>query len=181
MQQANGSILNIPDDQQVAKANPLNRNTVNTFLQVKTEGGLNASASFVAKANPLNRAPHKRKSEFHHALCNMLSNILAPLADGRKGNWPPLGVDPSLNLWSQVVARIRVQLMHWRDKQSKHIALPDTFVDSLNIFVYQVQFLLSTYLLSYVAFVTGTDSEDARIEERVDSLTGAATFRLPDS
>nr|GEZ56908.1 mannosyl-oligosaccharide glucosidase GCS1-like [Tanacetum cinerariifolium] len=62
-----------------------------------------------------------------------------------------------------------------------HLELPDTFVDSLNIFVYQVQFLLSTYLLSYVAFVTGTDSEDARIEERVDSLTGAATLRLPDS
>ncbi|GJS50090.1 furry homolog-like protein [Tanacetum coccineum] len=58
---------------------------------VKTEGGLNASASFVAKANPLNRAPHKRKSELHHALCNMLSNILAPLADGRKGKWPPPG------------------------------------------------------------------------------------------
>ncbi|GJZ04832.1 furry homolog-like protein [Tanacetum coccineum] len=53
-------------------------------LGVKTEGGLNASASFVAKANPLNRALHKRKSELHHVLCNMLSNILAPLADGRK-------------------------------------------------------------------------------------------------
>ncbi|GJV64833.1 zinc finger, CCHC-type containing protein [Tanacetum coccineum] len=53
-------------------------------LGVKTEGGLNASASFVAKANPLNRAPHKRKSELRHALCNMLSNILAPLADGGK-------------------------------------------------------------------------------------------------
>ncbi|GJX27654.1 furry homolog-like protein [Tanacetum coccineum] len=43
---------------------------------------------------------------------------VAPLADGRKGNWPPPGVDPSLNLWSEAVARIRVQLMHWRDKQS---------------------------------------------------------------
>ncbi|GJV03083.1 furry homolog-like protein [Tanacetum coccineum] len=92
-------------------------------LGVKTEGGLNASASFVAKANPLNRAPHKRKSELHHALCNMLSNILAPLADGRKGKWPPPGVNPSLNLWSEAVARIRVQHMHWRDKQSKHIAV----------------------------------------------------------
>ncbi|GKA56313.1 furry homolog-like protein, partial [Tanacetum coccineum] len=90
---------------------------------VKTEGGLNASASFVAKSNPLNRAPHKRKSELQHALCNMLTNILVPLANGRKGNWPPPGVDPSLNMWFEVVARIRVQLMHWRDKQSKHIAV----------------------------------------------------------
>ncbi|GJR22510.1 furry homolog-like protein [Tanacetum coccineum] len=88
------------------------------LTEVKTDGGLNASASFVAKANPLNRTIHKRKSELHHVLCNMLSNILAPLADGRKGNWPPPGVDPSLNLWSEAVARIRVQLMHWRDKQS---------------------------------------------------------------
>ncbi|PHU27457.1 hypothetical protein BC332_05789 [Capsicum chinense] len=90
-------------------------------LGVKTEGGLNASASFVAKANPLNRAPHKRKAELHHAFCNMLSNILAPLADGRKGQWPPSSVDPALTLWYEAVARIRIQLMHWMDKQSKHI------------------------------------------------------------
>ncbi|KAM7516661.1 hypothetical protein LguiA_006244 [Lonicera macranthoides] len=89
-------------------------------LGVKTEGGLNASASFVAKANPLNRAPHKRKSELHHALCNMLSNILAPLADGGKGHWPPSGVEP---VWYEAVARIRVLLTHWMDKQSKHIAV----------------------------------------------------------
>lgn len=92
-------------------------------LGVKTEGGLNASASFVAKANPLNRAPHKRKSELHHALCNMLSNILAPLAEGGKNHWPPIGVDPALTLWYEAVARIRGQLMHWMDKQSKHIAV----------------------------------------------------------
>ncbi|KAM3286386.1 hypothetical protein P3S67_025185 [Capsicum chacoense] len=67
-------------------------------LGVKAEGGLNASASFMAKANPLNRAPQKRKNELHHALCNMLSNILAPLADGRKGQWPPSSVDPALTL-----------------------------------------------------------------------------------
>ncbi|KAH7669286.1 Cell morphogenesis protein C-terminal [Dioscorea alata] len=92
-------------------------------LGVKTEGGLNASASFVAKANPLNRAPHKRKSELHHALCNMLSSILAPLAEGGKLNWPPIGVDPALTLWYDAVARIRGQLMHWMDKQSKHISV----------------------------------------------------------
>ncbi|CAM8994511.1 unnamed protein product [Rhodiola kirilowii] len=92
-------------------------------LGVKTEGALNASASFVAKANPLNRAPHKRKSELHHALCNMLSNILAPLADGGKSQWPPTGVEPALTLWYEAVTRIRQQLMHWMDKQSKHIAV----------------------------------------------------------
>ncbi|XP_077229196.1 ARM repeat superfamily protein isoform X2 [Tasmannia lanceolata] len=92
-------------------------------LGVKTEGGLNASASFVAKANPLNRTPHKRKSELHHALCNMLSSILAPLADGGKSQWPPSGVDPALTLWYEAVARIRGQLMHWMEKQSKHIAV----------------------------------------------------------
>lgn len=92
-------------------------------LGVKTEGGLNASASFVAKANPLNRAPHKRKSELHHALCSMLSGILAPLADAGKSQWPPSGVDPALTLWYDAVARIRGQLLHWIDKQSKHIAV----------------------------------------------------------
>ncbi|KAF6150040.1 hypothetical protein GIB67_002822 [Kingdonia uniflora] len=92
-------------------------------LGVSTEGGLNASASFVAKANPLNRAPHKRKSELHHALCNMLSSILAPLAEGGKSHWPPSGVGSALTLWYEAVARIRGQLMHWMDKQSKHIAV----------------------------------------------------------
>ncbi|KAM7268070.1 hypothetical protein ACFE04_010236 [Oxalis oulophora] len=92
-------------------------------LGVKTEGGLNASASFVAKANPLNRAPHKRKSELYHALCNMLSNILAPLAEGGKGQWPPSGVDRALTLWYEAVGRIRGQLMQWMDRQSKHIAV----------------------------------------------------------
>lgn len=82
----------------------------------------------MAKANPLNRAPHKRKSELHHALCNMLSNILAPLADGGKGQWPPSGVEPALTLWYEAIARIRVQLMHWMDKQSKHIAVSKNLV-----------------------------------------------------
>ncbi|XP_013662339.1 protein furry homolog [Brassica napus] len=92
-------------------------------LGVKSEGGLNASASFVAKANPLNRAPHKRKSELHHALCNMLSNILAPLSDGGKSQWPPSVAEPALTLWYEAVGRIRVQLIHWMEKQSKHLGV----------------------------------------------------------
>lgn len=79
----------------------------------------------MAKANPLIRAPHKRKSELYHALCNMLSNILAPLADGGKSQWPPSGVEPALTLWYEAVGRIRGQLIHWMDKQSKHIAVSD--------------------------------------------------------
>lgn len=58
----------------------------------------------------------------------MLSSILAPLADGGKSQWPPLGVDSALTLWYDAVARIRVQLMHWMDKQSKHIAVSANFV-----------------------------------------------------
>ncbi|OWM64475.1 hypothetical protein CDL15_Pgr020442 [Punica granatum] len=124
-------------------------------LGVKTEGGLNASASFVAKANPLNRAPHKRKSELHHALCSMLSNILAPLADGGKSQWPPTGVEPALTLWYEAVGRIRTHLIHWMDKQSKHIAVgyplvtlllclgdPQTFNNSLTSHMEQLYKLL---------------------------------------
>ncbi|KAG6553135.1 hypothetical protein Mapa_005194 [Marchantia paleacea] len=90
-------------------------------LGVTTLGGLNASTSFVAKANPLNRVPAKKKTELHHAMCNMLSSILAPLADGGRGSWPPSGVDQALTLWYDAVLRIRNQLSHWMDKQSKHI------------------------------------------------------------
>lgn len=57
----------------------------------------------------------------------MLSSILAPLAEGGKSNWPPLGVDPALTLWYEAVGRIRGQLMHWMDKQSKHIAVSRPF------------------------------------------------------
>lgn len=90
-------------------------------LGVNTVGGLNASTSFVAKANPLTRTPAKKKSELHHALCNMLFSILAPVADAGKGQWPPSGVDAALSLWYDAVFRFRSQLMHWMEKQSKHI------------------------------------------------------------
>ncbi|KAI5442303.1 hypothetical protein KIW84_011392 [Lathyrus oleraceus] len=40
-----------------------------------------------------------------------------------KSQWPPSGVEPALTLWYEAVGRIRVQLMHWMDKQSKHIAV----------------------------------------------------------
>lgn len=103
-------------------------------FQVKSEGGLNASASFVAKANPLNRAPHKRKSELHHALCNMLSNILAPLSDGGKSQWPPSVAEPALTLWYEAVGRIRVQLIHWMEKQSKHLGVRQSDLISLSCF-----------------------------------------------
>ncbi|CAH8364627.1 unnamed protein product [Eruca vesicaria subsp. sativa] len=92
-------------------------------LGVTSEGGLNASASFVAKANPLNRAPHKRKSELHHALCNMLCNILSPLSDGGKSQWPPSVAEPALTLWYEAVGRIRLKLIHWMDKQNKHLGV----------------------------------------------------------
>lgn len=91
----------------------------------------------MAKANPLNRTAHKRKSELHHALCNMLSNILAPLAEGGKSQWPPVGVEPALTLWYEAVGRIRVQLMHWMDKQSKHIAVSGSLMISFFFFCNQ--------------------------------------------
>ncbi|KAM0909144.1 hypothetical protein ACQ4PT_014988 [Festuca glaucescens] len=112
-------------DTPVARSETLNIINGMRYLKlgVKTEGGLNASVSFIAKANPLNRPPNKRKSELQHALCNMLSSILAPLAEGGRSYWPPLGVESALSLWYDAVSRIRVQLMVWMDKQSKHIAV----------------------------------------------------------
>ncbi|KAD7479458.1 hypothetical protein E3N88_02594 [Mikania micrantha] len=90
-------------------------------LGVKTDGGLNMASSFLAKANPLNHAPTKRKGEVHQALCKMLSNILAPLADDNNCHWPPSGVQRALTVWYEAVARVRMQIIHWVEKQSKHI------------------------------------------------------------
>ncbi|KAK4740478.1 hypothetical protein SAY87_032410 [Trapa incisa] len=133
-------------------------------LGVKTEGGLNASASFVAKAIPLSRAPHKRQSELHLALCNMLSSILAPLADGGKSQWPPTGVEPALTLWYEAVMRIRMHLTNWLDKQSKHVSVgyplvtlllclgdPETFSNSLNSHMEQLYKLLKDKNHRYMA------------------------------
>ncbi len=51
----------------------------------------------------------------------MLSSILAPLAEGGRGAWPPSGVEQALPLWYEAVFRIRNQLTQWMDKQSKHV------------------------------------------------------------
>jgi hypothetical protein len=51
----------------------------------------------------------------------MLSSILAPLAEGGRGAWPPSGVEQALPLWYEAVLRIRNQLTQWMDKQSKHV------------------------------------------------------------
>lgn len=89
--------------------------------QVSTSAGLNASTTFIAKANPLDGTPAKKKTELHHALCNMLSSILAPLAECSKGAWPPNGGDHALALWYDAVYRLRSQLTQWMEKQSKHV------------------------------------------------------------
>lgn len=95
------------------------------------------SASFLAKANPLNHAPTKRKRELHHALCKMLSNILAPLVDDNKCHWPPSGVQRALTVWYEAVARVRMQIVHWADKQSKHIPV-SKFIHSCLYFIYSL-------------------------------------------
>lgn len=88
--------------------------------QVTTAAGLNAATSFISKANPLDGTPTKKKTELHHALCNMLSSILAPLAECKKGAWPPSGSDHALSLWYDALRRMRAQLTQWMDKQNKH-------------------------------------------------------------
>lgn len=66
----------------------------------------------------------------------MLSNILAPLADGGKSQWPPTGVEAALSLWYDAVGRIRLQLIPWMEKQSKHIAVSGWWIsDHLPLFL----------------------------------------------
>ena len=56
----------------------------------------------------------------------MLSNILAPLADAGKSQWPPSGVEPALTLWYEAVGRIRVQ-----QKQDMYIIKKNTLVSKI--------------------------------------------------
>lgn len=87
-----------------------------------TAAGLNAATSFISKADPLDGTPTKKKTELHHALCNMLSSILAPLAECKRGAWPPSGGDQgqALRLWYEAMFRLRSELTQWMDKQNKH-------------------------------------------------------------
>ncbi|KAF5754140.1 putative mannosyl-oligosaccharide glucosidase [Helianthus annuus] len=53
-----------------------------------------------------------------------------------------------------------------------HLELPDTSDDSPNIFVYQIT--ARTPFKADIAFVTGTDIDNDKVEERVNSLTGTS-------
>eukprot|EP00850_Spirogloea_muscicola_P018806 SM000176S03137 [mRNA] locus=s176:102016:119238:- [translate_table: standard] len=96
-------------------------------LPVETREELLASRNFVVKANPLMRVPSKRKTELQHALCAMLTAILAPLAD----RWPPPGIsstptsskseDAPLVVWHEAVSFMRFQLSQWIERSTKHL------------------------------------------------------------
>ncbi|KVH95684.1 Glycoside hydrolase, family 63 [Cynara cardunculus var. scolymus] len=53
-----------------------------------------------------------------------------------------------------------------------HLELPDTSDNSPNILVYQIS--ATTPFRADIAFVTGTDIDDAKVEERVNGLTGTS-------
>lgn len=53
-----------------------------------------------------------------------------------------------------------------------HLELPETSEDSPNILVYQIT--AKTPFKADIAFVTGTDIDDAEVQERVNSLTGTS-------
>ena len=57
----------------------------------------------------------------------MLFSILAPVADAEKGQWPPSGVDAMLSMWYEAAFHLHAQLMHWMEKQSKHIIVSMKF------------------------------------------------------
>lgn len=83
----------------------------------------------------------------------MLSNILAPLADGGKSHWPPSGVEAALSLWYDAVARIRLHLNPWMEKQSKHIAVSGWWIsDHLPTSYHISGFWLFFYLMEIVTF-----------------------------
>jgi hypothetical protein len=90
------------------------------LVQVSSASTLNASTSFLLKANPLSWTPSKKRTELHHALCTLLTNVVVPLVETR-GRWPPRHVDEALRLWHEAVLKLRTQLSQWVDKHSKHI------------------------------------------------------------
>eukprot|EP00897_Mesotaenium_endlicherianum_P002114 jgi/Mesen1/1930/ME000146S01025 len=91
------------------------------FLRLKMSTAIDvlATRAFLVKANPLNKSPSKKKTELQHALCQMLTGILTPLADDSGGDkWPPKGVGDSIVSWNATVLQLRSQLTVWVEKQS---------------------------------------------------------------
>jgi hypothetical protein len=94
-----------------------------------------ASTEFLRRAHPLNHTAPVKKSQAHHALCEMLADALRPLV---RANQPAASAArlsaPLLVEWHAQVLRVKNEVGQWVNKHSKHINVSGTAWPDLGLF-----------------------------------------------
>lgn len=96
------------------------------FLRVNDSSPLQlkSSINFLENIFPLRHVASEKKSRLQHALCDVLSSVLAPLADERTSDPGCFGsnCDPALrSQWFSTITLLRKEILKWTTKQSKQI------------------------------------------------------------
>ncbi|KAG2450803.1 hypothetical protein HYH02_004640 [Chlamydomonas schloesseri] len=91
-------------------------------LSFDTEESVREAVSFLRRAHPLAHTAPIKKSQIHHALCDMLACILLPLvrSDAPQRAAAALGL-PALEGWYAAVMTMRNDVTSWMNKHAKHI------------------------------------------------------------
>ncbi|WIA40102.1 hypothetical protein OEZ86_013510 [Tetradesmus obliquus] len=90
-------------------------------LSFDNDSQLEASLRFLQKAHPLNYTAAIKKSQVHHALCEMLAAILIPLVRSNQPNSSSWLNPALLAEWHNQVLRLKNDIGQWANKHSKHI------------------------------------------------------------
>eukprot|EP00882_Tetradesmus_deserticola_P022278 GHRQ01024176.1.p1 GENE.GHRQ01024176.1~~GHRQ01024176.1.p1 ORF type:complete len:414 (+),score=204.30 GHRQ01024176.1:79-1320(+) len=92
-------------------------------LGFDTDSQLEQSTRFLQIVHPLNYTAAVKKSQVHHALCLMLTDILTPLVRSNQPN-SSSGLNPALLAdWHTQVLRLKNDIGQWANKHSKHITV----------------------------------------------------------
>ncbi|PNW70054.1 hypothetical protein CHLRE_17g703750v5 [Chlamydomonas reinhardtii] len=91
-------------------------------LSFDTEESVREAVAFLRRAHPLAHTAPIKKSQIHHALCDMLACILLPLvrSDAPQRAAAVLGL-PALEGWYAAVMTLRNDITTWMNKHAKHI------------------------------------------------------------
>jgi hypothetical protein len=91
-------------------------------LSFGDDSQLAASIDFLRRVHPLNHTAAVKKSQVHHALCEMLADVLRPLV---RANLPAANAGRLsaglLAEWHGQVLRVKNEIGQWVNKHSKHI------------------------------------------------------------
>eukprot|EP00201_Polytomella_parva_P022062 CAMPEP_0175040278 /NCGR_PEP_ID=MMETSP0052_2-20121109/1162_1 /TAXON_ID=51329 ORGANISM="Polytomella parva, Strain SAG 63-3" /NCGR_SAMPLE_ID=MMETSP0052_2 /ASSEMBLY_ACC=CAM_ASM_000194 /LENGTH=460 /DNA_ID=CAMNT_0016302447 /DNA_START=21 /DNA_END=1400 /DNA_ORIENTATION=- len=94
-------------------------------LSFRDDAQLRAAASFLRRAHPLAHTAAARKSQLHHAICEMLTSTLAPLVRQDRPHALTLArrfSPAAAQEWFSAVHALRADIYQWVVKHPKHIA-----------------------------------------------------------